>query len=179
MLSHRPVLRPIAHLAYICKEAGNWQRFMELAHWLVFELNPNDNHGLRDDLSCAYVRFERWTDVLALNDLYPEDMQPSLALNAVLATLASGDTTTAQKMIKLAKKESPVAVKMLLEAAAKPVKPDGAYGIAVGGKYEAWLYVSKMREFWDRQKALDWAREALKPAKGKPKMSSPEQQSLL
>ena len=86
---------------------------------------------------------------------------------------------SAQKMIKLAKKESPVAVKMLLEASPKPVKPDGAYGIAVGGKYEAWLYVGKMREFWDRQKALDWAREALKPAKGKPKMPPPEQQGLL
>lgn len=179
MLSHRPVLRPIAHLAYICKEAGNWQRFMELAHWLVFELNPNDNHGLRDDLSCAYARFERWTDMLALNDRYPDDMQPALALNAVLATFASGDTTAARKMIRLAGKDHPVAVKMLLGAAPKPVKPDGAYGIAVGGKYEAWLYVSKMRELWDRQKALDWAREALKPARGKPKTPPPEQQSLL
>ncbi|UUZ72253.1 hypothetical protein LP415_28015 [Polaromonas sp. P1(28)-8] len=179
VLSNRPVLRPIAHLAYICNDTGNWQRFMELAHWLVFELNPNDNHGLHDDLSCAYVRFERWTDMLALNDRYPDDMQPALALNAVLATFASGDTTAAQKMIRLAGKDHPVAVKMLLGAAPKPVKPDGAYGIAVGGKYEAWLYVSKMREFWDRQKALDWAREALKPAKGKPKMPPPEQQSLL
>lgn len=179
VLGHRPVLRPIAHLAYICKEAGNWQRFMELAHWLVFELNPNDNHGLRDDLSCAYVRFERWTDMLALNDRYSDDMQPALTLNAVLATFASGDATAAQKMIRLAGKDHPVAVKMLLEAAPKPVKPDGAYGIAVGGRYEAWLYVSKMREFWDRHKALDWAREALKPAKGKPKMPPPEQQSLL
>src|SRR5437867_286781 len=177
--SHRPSLRPIAHLAYICKGAGNWQRFMELAHWLVFELNPNDNHGLRDDLSCAYVRFERWTDVLALNDRYPDDMQPALSLNAVLATFSLGDTTKAQKMITLAKKDHPVVMKMLLEAAPKPVKPDGGYGIIVGGKYEAWLYASNMREFWDRQKALDWAREALKPAKAKPKMPPPEQQSLL
>jgi len=108
VLSHRPSLRPIAHLAYICKEAGNWQRFMELAHWLVFELNPNDNHGLRDDLSCAYVRFERWTDVLALNDRYPDDMQPALALNAVLATFSLGDATAARKMITLARKDHPL-----------------------------------------------------------------------
>lgn len=179
VLSHRPSLRPIAHLAYICKEAGNWQRFMALAHWLVFELNPNDNHGFRDDLSCAYARFERWPDVLALNDRYPGDMQPALALNAVLATFSLGDATAARKMITLAKKDHPVAVKMLLEAAPKPVKPDSGYGITVGGKYEAWLYVGKMREFWDRHKALDWAREALKPAKGKPGMPPPEQQSLL
>ena len=176
---NRPMLRPIAHLACICSEAGNWQRFTELAHWLVFDLNPNDNHGFRTALSCAYVRFERWTDVLALNDRYPDDMQPSLALNAVLATWASGDITTARKMIKLARKDHPVAMKMLLEAAPRPVKPDNAYGVAVGGKYEAWLYVNEMREFWDRQKALDWAREALKPAKGKPGIPPPEQQNLL
>lgn len=179
VLSHRPVLRPIAHLACICSEAGNWQRFTELAHWLVFDLNPNDNHGFRTTLSCAYARFERWTDVLALNNRYPDDMQPSLTLNAVLTTWASGETTAARKMIKLARKDHPVAVKMLLEAAPKPVKPDGGYGIAMGGKYEAWLYVSEMREFWDRQKALDWAREALKPVKGKPGMPPPEQQGLL
>lgn len=179
VLSNRPILRPIAHLTYVCQEAANWQRFMELAHWLVFVLNPNDNHGLRDDLSCAYVRFERWTDVPALSDRYPDDMQPALTLNAVLATFAMGDITNAQKLIKLAKKNHPVALKMLLEAAPKPVKPDGGYGIAVGGKYEAWLYVSKMREFWDRHKALDWAREALKATKGKPKVPTPGQPRLL
>lgn len=53
IMDNRPVLRPIAHLAYVCKEAGKWDRFMELARWLVLELNPNDNHGLRWDLSYA------------------------------------------------------------------------------------------------------------------------------
>lgn len=156
--SNRPILRPIVHLAYICKEANNWQRFMELAHWLVFELNPNDNHGLRDELSCAYVRFGRWSDVLALNERYPDDMQPALALNAVLATFAVADIQHAQKLIKLAKMDFPVAVKMLLEPTPKAVKPDSHHGIVAGGKYEAWLYVSKMREFWEQRNALEWAR---------------------
>lgn len=31
-LDNRPVLRPIAHLALLCSDAGKWQRFMELAH---------------------------------------------------------------------------------------------------------------------------------------------------
>lgn len=152
---------------------------MELAHWLVFELNPNDNHGLRDELSCAYVRFERWADVLALYHRYPDDMQPALTLNAVLASLVLGDAKEASKLLKQAAKDHAVVVKMLLGAAPKPVKPDGGYGIAVGGKYEAWLYVGKMREFWDRHNALEWARAALKPGKGTSKMPPAGQQSLL
>ena len=159
--SHRVALRPVAHLAFVCAETANWQRFMELAHWLVLELNPNDNHGLRDGLSCAYVRFGRWQDVLTLNARYPEDM-PTLVLNAVLATFALGNTAEAGRLLALAQTTYPVAVKMLLEKAPKPVKPDGDFGVLAGGKYEAWLYVSMMREFWEQQQTLDWARASLK-----------------
>jgi hypothetical protein len=158
-LDNRPVLRQIAHLALICADAGNWQRFMELAHWLVQELNPDDNHGLRADLSVAYVRFERWQDVLALDAQYPNDSTPTLGLNAVLATFALGQDEHARKLLKEAKHDYPVAAKMLFAASApKPVKQDSPYGIQIGGKYEAWLYVSQMREFWDSSKALEWAR---------------------
>ena len=159
--SHRVALRPVAHLAFVCADTGNRQRFMELAHWLVLELNPNDNHGLRDGLSCAYVRFGRWQDVVTLSARYPDDM-PTLALNAVLATFALGNTAEAAGLLKLAQATYPVAVKMLLEKAPKPVKPDGDFGVLAGGKYEAWLYVSMVREFWEQQPALDWARASLK-----------------
>lgn len=178
VMDHRPVLRPIAHLAFICLETGNWQRFTELAQWLVFELNPNDNHGLRADLSSAYVRFERWTDVMALSQRYPSDVQPTLALNAVLATLALGENTKAQALARRAKKDYPVAVKMLQETALKPVKADGEFGITLGGKYEAWLYASELREFWERQNALAWLREVLKSPRGKAKLRTPTQPSL-
>jgi hypothetical protein len=167
-MNHRPILRPIAHLAYVCMDAGNWQRFMELAHWLVWELNPNDNHGLRQELSCAYVRFQRWADVLALNERYPHDSQPTLLLNTVLATWVTGDHVQARQLIKQVSKEFAVATKMLLGPVPKPIKPDGDFGVVVGGKFEAWLYVSKMREFWDQRRALDWAREILRPSKRSP-----------
>ncbi len=178
VFANRPILRPIAHLAYICMEAGNWQRFMELAGWLVFELNPNDSHGLRTDLSCAYVRFERWNDVVALTERYPDDMQPALALNAVLATFAFGDPAKALSLAKSAKKDYPVAVKMLMQAFPKPVKPESDYGITPGGKYEAWLYVSEMRTFWEHHNALDWLRDALKTGKAKARTAAPGQQKL-
>ncbi len=175
---NRPALRPVAHLAFVCKEAGNWQRFMELAHWLVFDLNPNDNHGLRADLSCAHVRFARWGDVIAVDHRYANDMNPTLQLNALLATFVLGDTAAAQLQLQQAAKDHPTAVKLLLARAPKPVEPDSGYGIAVGGKYEAWLYVSEMRPFWEQHLALDWARAILAKPRRNTGAAAPGQDGL-
>ena len=183
-LEHRPVLRPVAHLAYICSESGvqdprKAQRFMELAYWMVFELNPNDNHGLRTNLSNALVRFERWSDAIALNDRYHGDMQPTLQINALLAAFVLGKSEGIVQDLKRAAKDYSTAVKMLLEIAPKPVKHDNRYGITLGGKYEAWLYVSEMRMFWEKHHALDWARSVLSTKVRKLKPVTPRQQSSL
>lgn len=184
VLRHRSVLRPVAHLAYLCKEAcaqdeRKAQRFMELAHWMVFELNPNDNHGLRSDLSDALVRFQRWTDVIVLNDRYPGDMQPNLQMNALLAAFVLEKSENIKQDLKRAAKDYPNAVKMLLGPEPKSVKPDNDYGISIGGKYEAWLYVREMRPFWEKHHALDWARSVLSTIGRKAKPVVPGQQSLL
>ncbi len=181
---NRSALRPLAHLAFICSEAGahnarKAQRFVELASWLVFELNPGDNHGLRADLSNALVRLARWDDVIALSLRYPGDMQPSLQLNALLAAFALEKSDGIEQDLKQAAKDYPAAMKMLLAAAPKPVKPDSDIGIAIGGKYEAWMYVRAMRPFWEQRHALDWARSVLVTKGKKAKPAAPEQQSLL
>ena len=166
--SHRPMLRSVVHLAFLCQKADNWERFMALAHWLVFELNPNDNHGLRGDLSCAYVRYERWHDVLALQTQYPDDANPTLKLNIVLATFGLGDYQRAAQLLFLAKIEHPTLLRMLLQKIPpKAVKPDGEYGVLVGGRYEAWLYIERMQQFWARDNILGWAREVFKSIKSK------------
>jgi tetratricopeptide (TPR) repeat protein len=165
---HRPMLRSVAHLAFLCQEADNWERFMALAHWLVFELNPKDNHGLRGDLSCAYVRYERWHDVLALQAQYPDDTNPALKLNIVLATLGLGEQQKAAQLLYLAKIGHPILLKMLLQKTLpKAVKPDRDNGVLVGGRYEAWLYIKSMRQFWVQGNTLQWAREVFKPVKSK------------
>jgi hypothetical protein len=162
------MLRSVAHLAFLCQEADNWERFMALAHWLVFELNPKDNHGLRGDLSCAYVRYERWHDVLALQAQYPDDTNPALKLNIVLATLGLGEQQKAAQLLYLAKIGHPILLKMLLQKTLpKAVKPDRDNGVLVGGRYEAWLYIKSMRQFWVQGNTLQWAREVFKPVKSK------------
>ncbi len=157
MLDHRPVLRPVAHLAYVCKQAGKWDRFMELARWLVFELNPHDNHGLRDDLSFAFMLHARDRDALALRQRYPDDCSPTLDLNQVLAQYRLGELAAAQATWDQARRDHPKAAAMLLKPSLKPVKPD-PWGVELGGAFEAWLYVQPHRPLWEQSGALDWAR---------------------
>lgn len=161
MMDNRPVLRPIAHLAYVCKEAGKWDRFMELARWLVLELNPNDNHGLRWDLSYALMRHGRDQDALALGQLFPNEVSPTLDLNRALAHFRLGDLAQAQADLRQAKLDHPKALAMLHKPPPKPVKAD-AWGVTVGGAFEAWLYVEPHRPLWEQSGALAWAAQALK-----------------
>ncbi len=161
MMENRPVLRPIAHLAYVCKETGKWDRFMALARWLVLELNPNDNHGLRWDLSFALMLHGRDEDALALDAQFPNECSPTLDLNRVLAHFRLGRLDLAQAELKQAKRDHPKVVALLLKAHPKPVKPD-QWGVTVGGAFEAWLYVEPHRPIWEQCGALAWAVPALK-----------------
>ncbi len=161
IFNNRHVLRPIAHLAYVCKEAGKWDRFMALARWLVLELNPGDNHGLRYDLSHAFVLHGRDQDALALNLRYPNDGSPTLDLNTALAQFRTGDLPATQETLRQAKRDHPKVVTMLLKANPKPVKPDG-WGVTRGGAFEAWRYVEEHQPLWEQCGALVWAAKALK-----------------
>ena len=51
-------------------------------------------------------------------------------------------------------------IEMLLAAAPKRPKPDGGFGITLGGKEEAWEYREAHRGLWERGGALDWLRAA-------------------
>lgn len=120
---------------------------MQLASWLVFELNPNDNHGLRWDLSQAYMLHGRDNDALKLNQLYPHDSSPVLDMNRVLAYYRLGDLAQAKEALIKARLDHPKVIAMLLKPRPKPVKPD-EWGVTVGGAYEAWLYVQPHHPLW-------------------------------
>jgi hypothetical protein len=55
----------------------------------------------------------------------------------VLAKFALGDHLEAARLIKLAQDGYPAVVKMLLDKAPKPVKPDSGGGVLAGGKHGA------------------------------------------
>ena len=106
-------------------------------------------------------------------------MQPNLTLNALLAAFVQKRSENLSQDLKRAAKDYPNAMKMLLGPGPKPVKADNDFGIAIGGKYEAWLYVGEMRPFWEKHHALDWARSVLSSGQRKTKLVVPGTKRLL
>jgi tetratricopeptide (TPR) repeat protein len=158
-VANRPALRCVFARLHAALGNDDLRRAQELSEWLVLQLNPNDNHGLRGTLARLYLAAEQPDRAIALTDRYPEDFA-EVSLNRVLALFMGqrrGDALTA---FSDAARKHPVALKMLL--ANNPRRPAGSgkYGITVGGAEEAWLYREQHINLWRDCGALEWARQA-------------------
>jgi tetratricopeptide (TPR) repeat protein len=158
-LENRPALRCVAARAQHALDHDDRDTALRLAQWLVLELNPNDNHGLRGPLMRLYVAAGRHDDAIALGQRFPRDFA-DLTLTSVLALYCAGRTAEAAGALRAAAVDHPRAIRMLLAERAKQPKP-GAYGITVGGDEEAWLYREAHRALWDERGALQWASTVL------------------
>ena len=159
-LENRPALRLIAGLAYAHDRADRVEEAVRVKEWMLFELNPTDNHGLRDSLSRQYLELGRIDDALRLVKRYPRDMAV-LQYNRALALYMAGRSDEALTALKHAKQDCPTVFKMLLHPnPRRPVLYEGS--ITVGGKDEAWYYREDHLALWHRSGALAWAR-AVKP----------------
>jgi len=159
---NRPALRMLAHLAYRAVAAmdrgASSERFVALGERLI-ALNPNDNHFMREPLMRAYIAGGRPEKALALAERYPNDFCGP-ALNRILALANLGQRGDALGALSDAARPHRVAIEMLLADAPKEPKPDGRWGVTVGGKEEAWEYREAHRELWQTSGALDWLRAA-------------------
>jgi hypothetical protein len=157
-LENRPALRMLAHLAFRALDdmdgAAAGERFIELAERLL-ALNPNDNHGVRDPLTRAYLARGRPEQVIALTDRFPDDFGAA-TLNRILALVHLGRRGDALAALHGAAQGHRVAIEMLLADAPKQPRPDSGFGITVGGKEEAWEYRSSHRALWEEGGALQW-----------------------
>ena len=167
VLENRPALRSVAARVHAALEADDRDTALRLAEWLVRELNPNDNHGLRGPLMRLYVQAGRYDEAIALAQHYPDDLT-ELALTHVLALYCAGRADEAAAALKQAAASRRRMVKMLLAENAREPKA-GGFGIAIGGAEEAWLYRKDHRELWREKGALPWAAEVLArpPRKGR------------
>ncbi|MGR9091546.1 MAG: YecA family protein, partial [Gammaproteobacteria bacterium] len=154
-LENRPALRLLAHSALDDQSRGvASDDFIAHAEMLI-ALNPNDNHGIREPLSLAYLERGWAHKVVALTDRYSDDFC-GLALNRILAFLHLGREADARDELMVAVGQHDVALKMLLAKNPRPPKVNNDFGITVGGKEEAWLYRTSARALWERDGALQW-----------------------
>ncbi len=161
---NRPALRLLAHRAI--RALNDPARgvasddFIQHAEWLL-ALNRNDNHGFREQLSCAYLT-RGWPDkAVALTECYPDDFCGP-TLNRFLALVRIGRESDALEALRVAAEHHHVALKMLLSKKPREPKTDDRSGIAIGGDQEAGLYRTSSRALWARDGALDWLKRAWK-----------------
>jgi len=168
-VENRPALRLLAHKAFRAlhtpADGVASDDFIEPAEMLL-ALNPNDNHGLREPLSLAYLERGHPEKVITLTDRYPDDFCGP-ALNRILALVNLGREAEAAHELSLAIEQHDVALKMLLAKNPRAPKVSNDFGIAVGGKQEAWMYRMSARHLWEREGGLAWLEKTRKIIRSK------------
>jgi uncharacterized protein YecA (UPF0149 family) len=163
LLENRSFLSLLQQVAQECWQLDELELFCQHAEQLL-ALNPDDNHGIRENLSIAYLDLGQPEKTLQLCQTFADDALCTLPLNAVLALYIMGQTEQATAALDAAKQRHPKALDMLVATRPKPPEPS-SYGIVVGGDEEAWLYREDTYHLWQSSGALQWLKAALKSHK--------------
>lgn len=157
-VENRTALSLLAHWALLRIELGHeTEGALATLRWLVDELNPQDNQGLRMPLIALLLERGDYAEAVTLGERYPDDL-PEMQYQSALAEHLAGHGALANAKLGLAIARHPRIARMLL--APKPTKrPRGdAYGVVVGGAEEAWLFRQEHLALWTRTGGLDWLR---------------------
>lgn len=160
-LENRTALGLIADLALLRMQVDpEGDAAVVTLRWLVDDLNPQDNQGLRMPLMALLLRRRAYAEAAQLADRYPHDL-PEMQYQSALALRLAGREAEATAMLAAAISSYPRIARMLLAKKA-PKKPRGdAYGIVLGGDEEAWLFRDEHFALWQRSGGLDWLRTCL------------------
>jgi tetratricopeptide (TPR) repeat protein len=156
-LENRPALRLMARSAVIALQSMDVQRAIAHLEPLVLDLNPDDNHGFRNELSRCYLEQRRAQDLLSLARRYPHDVG-DLAFDRALALCMLGQRAEALEALQWAHRLLPRVLPMLCRSKVRPPAGLQADQVTVGGVDEAWFYRESRRAFWLREDALELAR---------------------
>lgn len=156
-LGNRPALRLVVALYYLRREQRRIDDAFAIARSLVTKLNPNDNHGLREELARLCLERGDAQGALDVCDRYPDDAMLGTLFNRPLALFLLARHSEAENALRSAMMERPHVVPMLLAANPKRPRSDSRF-VRVGGKDEAWLYRTAHHTLWERSGALTWAR---------------------
>jgi tetratricopeptide (TPR) repeat protein len=153
---NRPALRLLAQRIVTDLEAPSDATVARMERMLA--LNPNDNHGFRNDLMAAWLRRGRFEQAEQLASRYEGDAE--LGFGRALALWAMNRPDEAHAQLRQAHARLPRVLPMLL--AKRPRKPRLEPGIVtLGGADQAWLIREQQRPAWEAVPgALDWLRDA-------------------
>jgi len=156
-LENRPALRLVVALYYLRLEQRRTDDAIAIAHWLVTRLNPNDNHGLREELTRLCLEQGDAQGALDICARFPDDAMVGTLFNRPLALFMLARHVEAERALRAATAFSPNVLPMLVAANPKAPRSDGQF-LRVGGKEEAWIYREAHRALWEDSGALTWAR---------------------
>jgi len=146
VLENRPLLRLLIRKIEHDANLGKPEDITAMMEQLI-DLNPQDNHGLREELVNMHLYNGENTQALALCEQYSDDVLPAIIYGKVLALYRLNKKTEALQAAKKAKKTLPHIASYICPA--KRSEPRGRFleGVA-GSKEEAWDYRQEMREVW-------------------------------
>jgi tetratricopeptide (TPR) repeat protein len=128
----------------------------------VLQLNPNDNHGFRSILMNYRMRTGDLQAALSLSRNYPHDTMVELRYGEALACYKLGELAQASAALAEAIDANRYVPEYLANERATQPKLS-PYGVAPGGRDEAWLYAQEAGDLWRADPAvLSW----LKASKG-------------
>lgn len=151
-MENRPALRLIVRHIFDSREAGDEATAAAWTERMVNQLNPNDNHGLRDWMMRYYLQTGQIEQAVALGDRYPDDFA-AMRYNRALAHYRAGHQEQADAILLDALHESPLVGKALLAKRAGKPKESGT--ITIGSQDEANHYRAEHLALWTGD-ALTW-----------------------
>ncbi len=145
----------IAELIVTYTRTQQWREALPLLERMVYTLNPDDNQGLRELLSSAYLYCYQPEKVIALRQQFSEDVLAGPVYNQVLALYILGRQEEAAAALAQARKDLPQVYKFLCAKTVKPPKLMPGF-IGYGGKDQAWYYREGNLALWQKANALPW-----------------------
>ena len=156
-LDNRPYLSLLAEHASLIEAFSGCQKAIPLYEEII-SLNPNDNQGIRDILTTAFLKTGQLENLLKLDQKYPDDMMIGLQIGTILALYKLNKLDEAQKRIKKLKSRFKIAFEEILKS--EHPQPKITPGrVLMGGEDEAWFYWEDQGTMW---MATNGAREFLR-----------------
>jgi len=153
-LENRPFLRTFQAVGLELMKEGDFVKASE-KFGFGLNVNPNDNQGLRYLLLECYFHLNNPARALELIKLYENEASIDFEYGSVLANYQLGNLKKAEKSLQSAVANSPLGAKEIIKKRhTKPKNEAFGFGIAMGGKYEAYDYWMRTKKFWTETEGL-------------------------